>query len=75
MEQVLILIVFTNMGNANYTLQCSLNNGTTDVSAWHMIMAGQLWIELQQILDGIQKMQVSQVDLALLDALVLGDLA
>ena len=69
-------IVFTNaMGNANYTTQCSLNNGTTDVSAAHDYGWAIVDRTTADFRWDTENASNSQVDLALLDALVLGDLA
>ena len=69
-------IVFTNaMGNANYTSQCSLNNGTTDVSAAHDYGWAIVDRTTADFRWDTENASNSQVDLALLDALVLGDLA
>ena len=69
-------IVFTNaMGNANYTSQCSLNNGTTDVSAAHNYGWAIVDRTTADFRWDTENASNSQVDLALLDALVLGDLA
>jgi len=69
-------IVFTNgMGNANYTTQCSLNNGTTDVSAAHDYGWAIVDRTTSDFRWDTENASNSQVDLALLDALVLGDLA
>ena len=69
-------IVFTNaMGNANYTSQCSLNNGTTDVSATHDYGWAIVDRTTADFRWDTENASNSQVDLALLDALVLGDLA
>ena len=69
-------IVFTNaMGNANYTSQCSLNNGTTDVSAAHDYGWAIVDRTTADFRWDTENSSNSQVDLALLDALVLGDLA
>ena len=69
-------IVFTNaMGNANYTTQCSLNNGTTDVSAAHDYGWAIVDRTTADFRWDSENASNSQVDLGLLDALVLGDLA
>ena len=69
-------IVFTNaMGNANYTTQCSLNNGTTDVSAAHDYGWAIVDRTTADFRWDTENASNSQVDLALLAALVLGDLA
>ena len=69
-------IVFTNaMGNANYTTQCSLNNGTTDVSGAHDYGWAIVDRTTADFRWDTENASNSQVDLALLDALVLGDLA
>ena len=69
-------IVFTNaMGNANYTSQCSLNNGTTDVSAAHDYGWAIVDRTTADFRWDTENASNSQVDLGLLDALVLGDLA
>ncbi len=69
-------IVFTNaMGNANYSTQCSLNNGTTDVSAAHDYGWAIVDRTTADFRWDTENSSNSQVDLALLDALVLGDLA
>ena len=69
-------IVFTNaMGNANYTSQCSLNNGTTDVSGAHDYGWAIVDRTTADFRWDTENASNSQVDLALLDALVLGDLA
>ena len=69
-------IVFTNaMGNANYTTQCSLNNGTTDVSAAHDYGWAIVDRTTADFRWDTENASNSQVDLGLLDALVLGDLA
>ena len=69
-------IVFTNsMSSANYTSQCSLNNGTTDVSAAHDYGWAIVDRTTADFRWDSENASNSQVDLALLDALVLGDLA
>ena len=69
-------IVFTNsMSSANYTSQCSLNNGTTDVSAAHDYGWAIVDRTTADFRWDTENASNSQVDLALLDALVLGDLA
>ena len=64
-----------NMGNANWTSQCSLNNGTTDVSAAH----DYGWAIVDRTTSNFrwdtENSSNSQVDLALLDAVIHGDLA
>ena len=64
-----------NMGNANWTSQCSLNNGTTDVSAAH----DYGWAIVDRTTSNFrwdtENASNSQVDLALLDAVIHGDLA
>ena len=69
-------IVFTNsMSSANYTSQCSLNNGTTDVSGAHDYGWAIVDRTTADFRWDTENASNSQVDLALLDALVLGDLA
>jgi len=69
-------IVFTNsMSSANYTSQCSLNNGTTDVSAAHDYGWAIVDRTTADFRWDTENASNSQVDLGLLDALVLGDLA
>ena len=69
-------IVFTNaMGNANYTTQCSLNNGTTDVSAAHDYGWAIVDRTTADFRWDSENASNSQVDLGLLDALAVGDLA
>ena len=69
-------IVFTNaMGNANYTTQCSLNNGTTDVSAAHDYGWAIVDRTTADFRWDTENASNSQVDLGLLDALAVGDLA
>tara|TARA_R100000808_G_scaffold23267_1_gene51445 strand:- start:90 stop:500 length:411 start_codon:yes stop_codon:yes gene_type:complete len=69
-------IVFTNsMSSANYTSQCSLNNGTTDVSAAHDYGWAIVDRTTADFRWDTENASNSQTDLSLLDALVLGDLA
>jgi len=69
-------IVFTNaMSSANYTSQCSLNNGTTDVSGAHDYGWAIVDRTTADFRWDSENASNSQIDLALLDALVLGDLA
>ena len=69
-------IVFTNaMSSANYTSQCSLNNGTTDVSGAHDYGWAIVNRTTADFRWDSENASNSQIDLSLLDALVLGDLA
>ena len=69
-------IVFTNaMSNTNYSSQCSLNNGTTDVSGAHDYGWAIVDRTTADFRWDTENASNSQTDLALLDALVVGDLA
>lgn len=69
-------IVFTNaMGNTNYSSQCSLNNGTTDVSGAHDYGWAIVDRTTADFRWDSENASNSQIDMALLDALVVGDLA
>ncbi len=69
-------IVFTTaMSNTNYSSQCSLNNGTTDVSGAHDYGWAIVDRTTADFRWDSENASNSQTDLALLDALVVGDLA
>ena len=73
MELVLILTIFTN--SMNYANYASVNNGTTDVSAAHDYGWAIVDRTTADFRWDTENASNSQVDLALLDALILGDLA
>ena len=69
-------IVFTNaMGNANYTTQCSLNNGTTDVSGAHDYGFAIVDRATGTYRIDIENASNTQTDLSLTDTIIHGDLA